>query len=382
MDRSTKFAIGAGIAGIGALGLAVAAAREETMMEPLSVPEPLETEPITDPLAPFEPVTSCDDDVPKPGVVAFRDWVMQGAGGQDWGITRPCPETGPPTSRHHEGRAWDWAPPSPEVAWAVIDQLLAGDVDDQCCGLARAAGLRVIIYERRIWTAGDITWKPYDGESPHDDHVHFAFSWAGANAKTSLYAFDELLGVSLAATGSNVPAVRTSMSVGPLSKVLSAAHLELFGRRPSLARLGVIWAHVQHETGGTSSAYNYNWGNIAKSPGWDGDWHLLSVGPGEPSAYRAYPSAEAGARDLWRLLADRYSQALAAADTGNTAAYAHELKAKGYYQQSEQLYAKALDAWHNQWERHADRLQRAGKLAGLVAVCLASGVAWGVENYG
>lgn len=150
---------------------------------------------------PWAPVAICDP-TPKPGAVAFRDWVLRTMGGRDVGISRAC--EGVPTSRHHEGRAWDWGQPDHETAELFLRCLLAADAQGNAHALARRAGLRVIIYNRRIWTSGTKEWRPYTGASPHTDHVHFAFGWPGARGETSLYAalggaMDELGAVELAA---------------------------------------------------------------------------------------------------------------------------------------------------------------------------------------
>lgn len=137
-----------------------------------------------DPYAPFEPVATCDP-VPRPGVRAFASWARRLWGGEDWGIVRDC-QPGTATSRHQEGRAWDWHPPTPEAGEAFVRWLLADDPTGEPHGLARRAGVRTVIWNRRIWTAAG-PWRPYSGASPHTDHVHLDFSWAGARGETSLY---------------------------------------------------------------------------------------------------------------------------------------------------------------------------------------------------
>lgn len=135
--------------------------------------------------APFEAVTTCDPE-PKPGAMAFRDWALDALGGTDEGIRRECNVGG--SSKHHEGRAWDWGIPNPATAAQFVACLTTTDADGQPDALARRAGLRTIIYERMIWKAGS-GWNPYTklGADPHTTHVHFGFGWEGARGKTSLY---------------------------------------------------------------------------------------------------------------------------------------------------------------------------------------------------
>ena len=136
--------------------------------------------------APLEPVTTCDP-TPKPGAVAFRDWTLANWGGRSGGIWRDC-DNGP-TSKHHEGRAWDWHPPDQDTGDQLIEALMMADESGEPEELARRAGLRTIIWWGRIWIAGR-GWAPYS-KSAHRDHVHFGFGWAGARAETSFFEVGE-----------------------------------------------------------------------------------------------------------------------------------------------------------------------------------------------
>ena len=156
---------------------------------PVRCPGMTETPPYPlEPFAVFAPILSCDPD-PKPGAVALRDWVVDNLGGQDWGISRQC--SGTPTSRHNEGRAWDWAPPSNEAAWAFLRCLTDEDQDGNPAGWARRMGVRVLIYDRKIWSSGKPVWRPYgktgNATIEHRDHVHVTLGWPGARAETSFY---------------------------------------------------------------------------------------------------------------------------------------------------------------------------------------------------
>lgn len=217
-----------------------------------------------DPYPPLEPVTKCDP-TPRPGVEAFRDYVLTVWRGEDWGIVRDC-EPGRASSAHNEGRAWDWHAPTPAEADALIAWLLA---DDPCTsephGLARRAGIRNLIWDRRIWIAGQ-GWGPYGGpgKSPHTDHVHFQFSWAGALGKTSFYLLGDGGQVVAALGGQDALA-------GPTLDGLSGAPVELLAVRglgdtsPAFQRKLVavavdqgldpsaLAAVISFETGGTFS---------------------------------------------------------------------------------------------------------------------------------
>jgi len=130
----------------------------------------------------------------RPGVQAFRAWVLARYGGEDLGIMRACGDSGP-DSLHHEGRAWDWgivrvpAEPAQLVTW-----LLADGPDGSPHYWARRFGIVTIIYARKIWSTTNVLhrqiadgWRAYGGASPHTTHVHFGFADAGADAETTGY---------------------------------------------------------------------------------------------------------------------------------------------------------------------------------------------------
>jgi hypothetical protein len=341
---------------------------------------------------PFEAVTKCDP-TPKPGVVAFRDWIIGELGGEDWGISRRCHD-GKPTSRHHEGRAWDWAPPTQAAANQLLDCLLRNEHE-----LARRAGIRVIIWDHKIWTPRTKNWEPYTKPNPHTDHIHFAFSWDGAYAKTTLYTLEpsgnavvasmaqpvDVVELGSPDPAGMVPARRTPLTEQALAEVLAAGHIRVFGEPPSYYRLGVAWAQVNHETGRTKSAYNYNWGNIICTKSWPGNCHRLGGGLGpkgdQPGDFRAYGSPLEGAEDYWRLLNRRYSDALEAFDDGDPEAAAAELRRKGWYEGDEAIYAGAMSAFFDEYERTFRDSDWRRRLAPLVLTAgLAAAAAYFYED--
>jgi hypothetical protein len=312
-----------------------------------------------------EPLGTCDP-VERAGVRAFRTWVLDALGGTDLGIARQCQAGAAATSKHHEGRAWDWGPPSRSAADDLLAALLANEAEG-----ARRAGIVVIIWQREIWGQRTRKWLPYTkpGGDPHTGHVHFGFSWAGARGETSFYDAIADGGEQLAGAGEQVAAVRTPLTHEQLAEALAAGHIVALGSPASRDRLGVAWAQVVHETGYTRSAYNHNLGNIISGGGWPGDWHKL---PGVAGGFRAYPTPVAGAADYWRLLSRRYADALDAFDTGNTYEAARRLRAKGYYEQSVALYAKALGHYFAEYRKRFDRGHWKRRLAPLLLVTIAA----------
>ncbi len=132
----------------------------------------------------YLPQDSCDPSA-KPGVTAFMNLILATyhVGFSD-GIVRDCGIGA--TSEHKEGRAWDWAIPATTqdraTAQYVVNWLSAGNGQ-----MARRFGIMYIIWNRHIWGVyrPQDGWRPYSGESAHTDHVHFSFSWDGAEKRTS-----------------------------------------------------------------------------------------------------------------------------------------------------------------------------------------------------
>lgn len=149
-------------------------------------------------LASYQGQTVCDP-TEKPGVVAFRAMVHKQYGGTSAGIARACEVGG--KSEHKEGRAWDWPlradrPADAAKADELLRWLLAGDCYGNKHAMARRLGIMYVIWNRQVWSAyaADRGWQPYSGTSPHTDHVHFSFSWDGANKSTSYWTFDPVAG--------------------------------------------------------------------------------------------------------------------------------------------------------------------------------------------
>ncbi len=126
----------------------------------------------------------------RPGVEAFRDLVLKTYPcTTSGGITRACSIGG--TSEHKEGRAWDWmvkvGHPAPD---ALLGWLLATDSKGNKHALARRLGIMYMVWNHKIWKSYQASkgWQAYSGSNPHTDHVHFSFSWNGANKKTSFWS--------------------------------------------------------------------------------------------------------------------------------------------------------------------------------------------------
>ena len=158
-------------------------------------PDPFAGIPV-DPYASLEPEDACDP-VAKPGVLLFRQWILDKFGqkpGSPQNILRDCSIGG--ASGHKQGKAWDIMTNSIEHGQKIVDLLTAPGPGGEPDALARRAGIRYMIWDKRMWRAYPYegnpsgAWAPYtkgEAASPHTDHIHFSFSKDGADGKTSLY---------------------------------------------------------------------------------------------------------------------------------------------------------------------------------------------------
>ena len=142
--------------------------------------------------APYQGQTQCEP-IARAGVIAFRDLVLAAYPSTgDSGIVRSCSVGG--TSEHKEGRAWDWRvnttnPSDVEAVEDLFAWLLAEDEHGNAAAMMHRLGVMYVIWDSRIWKSYQAAqgWQPYSGASPHTDHVHFSYSWAGALRRTSYW---------------------------------------------------------------------------------------------------------------------------------------------------------------------------------------------------
>jgi hypothetical protein len=114
---------------------------------------------------------------------------------------------------------------------------------------------------------------------------------------------------------------------------------------PGVALLTAQWAL---ETDAGRSMPGHNFGGIKAAPSAAGKSLRTVEGYGaarrEVSArFRVYDSAESGAHDYVRLLAERYPAALEAARVGNVAGFAHALAAGSYFTADPKAYRHGLE---------------------------------------
>jgi hypothetical protein len=130
----------------------------------------------------------------QPGVKAFERRVLAHYPvSHSDGDTRGCDVGG--ASEHKDGRAWDWGVDHRIAAQraagkSMLQWLFKTDAHGNKDAMFRRLGLMYVIWNKRIWGAWSQHWEPYSCSGPtlcHVNHMHFSFSWAGAEKKTSYW---------------------------------------------------------------------------------------------------------------------------------------------------------------------------------------------------
>lgn len=147
-----------------------------------------------------------------------------------------------------------------------------------------------------------------------------------------------------------VPTQRTRLSGEQAAAALRSAWTAVRGTPPSDETLSVLVGQWAHETGRGASMLNYNFGGI-KGTGPSGLSIAASTREGFgaeqqriTARFRAYGSAEEGARDYVSLLARRYPDAVQAAEGGDARGFVQALKAGGYFTDDETAYANSVQS--------------------------------------
>jgi hypothetical protein len=122
------------------------------------------------------------------------------------------------------------------------------------------------------------------------------------------------------------------------------------GQPPRPETLSILVGQWAHETGRGASMLNYNFGGLkGAGPSGQSAAYVTREGSGDNAThgvarFRAYGSAEEGARDYVSLLARRYPDAVRAAEQGDAAGFVRGLKARGYFTDDEAAYSKSVQS--------------------------------------
>jgi len=145
-----------------------------------------------------------------------------------------------------------------------------------------------------------------------------------------------------------VTPVKTPVTAEQASSLIADALEHVTGEKPKPETVAILTAQWAHETGHGASMYNYNFAGI-KGSGPSGLSVMQRTREGYGStertitdSFRAYQTAEEGARDYVSLLKARFPGALAAAQEGDPAATVHALKQSGYFTGDEVAYTRSV----------------------------------------
>lgn len=136
---------------------------------------------------------------------------------------------------------------------------------------------------------------------------------------------------------------------------LADAWETVLGKPPSDEALALLWAQWALETGRGRWMVDFNFAGVKgtaprggsavwwTSEGTDDDARRVR------SRFRAYRSAEEGARDYVRMLKRRYPAAIRAARRGDAHGFVHALARRGYFTSEPDAYCHALSSLSRQF---------------------------------
>ncbi len=211
---------------VAALALAVAAATAAACDAPDVRPATRVFSAAIEATPQYQPATlPCDpgDSFSKPGPVAFEQLLLATYGPASVGITRACDGT---RSEHNEGRALDWGMDYANTAQrqhgqTVIDWLRETDASGRANAVARRLGIQYFIWNKQMYGSwNNFAPSPYscDGTPTgcHINHIHFSFTWSGAQQLTSFWQAGPLP-AARAGTTQGVSAQAAAPTVAPVA---------------------------------------------------------------------------------------------------------------------------------------------------------------------
>lgn len=139
-------------------------------------------------------------------------------------------------------------------------------------------------------------------------------------------------------SGAELDPVLTPTSIERARTLLAEAFRDVAGAEPTPAEVAMLAAQSALETGNWLKMRQGNFGFVTATPG---DTFFRIQGD-TTHTYRAYATLEDGAHDFVGLIARRFPKAWALLNSRDVDAYAHELKAGGYYEAPEAAYAAGM----------------------------------------
>jgi len=142
----------------------------------------------------------------------------------------------------------------------------------------------------------------------------------------------------------------TPMGPRLAGETLAWAWHDVTGHRARAETVAVLWAHWALETGRGKQMVDFNFAGLkGRAPGGTSSlvWTRERTGDGKTrirSRFRAYRSAEEGARDYVRTLHARFNGAFVAASEGDARGFAEALEDVGYFTEDPQAYRRAIES--------------------------------------
>jgi hypothetical protein len=155
-------------------------------------------------------------------------------------------------------------------------------------------------------------------------------------------------------TVAHVPPQRTPLTGGEAAKALEDAWRTVVGGTPDRSTVAVLAAHWAHETGRGQAMLNFNFAGLkGAGPSGLGAAYRTREGWGKTEVhavdtFRAYRTADEGAKDYVALLARRYPRAVEAARAGDASGFVGALKERGYFTGNEAAYRRNVTALSNE----------------------------------
>lgn len=142
--------------------------------------------------------------------------------------------------------------------------------------------------------------------------------------------------------GTQVNAVRTPATAQQVFSAIQNEWGSTIGGTPTQSALIIMVTQSALETNSWQSMWNWNIGNLAGTGG--AYYVMLKAYTGAYRPYRAYGSLDDGTSAYLSLMASRYSAAVQSAMIGDLDGFASNLKAQGYYEETESSYLAALES--------------------------------------
>lgn len=168
-----------------------------------------------------------------------------------------------------------------------------------------------------------------------------------------------------APTATEVPRRPTPVGEIELAELLIETHKTSFGEPPTLARIGVAWAHLALEHQRGAGVENNNFGNISVGSEYVGPYYSRDLGERQRKnaksalgewktvniRFAAFPDKRAGLSAYWRLLDKNYGSALKLFDVGNAHNAGRKLAELGYATAYPEPYSVSMSDLQGEFRR-------------------------------